>query len=914
MIKKISLVILVLILGIFIVSSLENKNKIDSEIYKNLEKNLETKVIIEIKDSSISAEKENIKEDIMKTVGKDDVRHIFDKEIAVDVSREELIKLNNNPDVKSIVVDKPVRAFLQDSVPLINATSAWSIKISNINITGIDKTICILDSGINFTHPDLIGKNKTCIIDCINKACIENCSVADDYGHGTHVAGIAAASGGLNGVAIGANLIGVKVLNSAGSGSISDIDAGLDWCISNSEIYNISVISMSLGTDCDTYPQYCYSYYCDDDWNTTAQRINNATSKNISVIIASGNDGNSQKISAPSCVYNATSVSATNKDDTFASYSNRNNITDLIAPGTSITSTKNIGGYEARSGTSMATPHVAGAFAIIRQFFRLQNLRVPTSLEILSILNSTGKQINDTGGNGLNYSRINIYSAIISMDVLNPEVNLLSPQNATNYFGSSINFSCSANNVRLSNITLYIWNSTSIYNKSEINYVSGTSATVNFNISHILSGDYTWNCLAYDSNGNYSFASANFSFYIRDLSVELISPLNNSYTNLNSVDFNCSAESETTKRLKNITFYLWNSSSLIFNSTKNISGILNSSIFNYSFQNNKSYHWNCISSNNVSSNNFANQNFTITYDSTKPEINLIGPVDSTYGDSPISFNYNVSDNFNVANCSLILNNAVSMINNSIVNLSAVQNFIQTLSAGSYSWSVNCSDYAGNIGNSSQRTFNVNSPAQQIIVSTGGGGGSTPLYSTYSITYKQGSIGYTKNLGKEDRIKFVFFDKKSGEHSLIVNEIKQNLVNITIKSSSINLILGIGQSAKLNLSSSGYYDLLIKLDSIENNKAKLTIQLINEKIIDGAQKEIVNHIQEVENPEINKKQELTEFELKKLKNVIFILVIIFIILALVILIAINKNNKNKKDIKAYNAAFKREIKPVRKKII
>ncbi len=928
MIKKILLIILVLNLGIFIISSLENENKIDSQVYKNLEKNIETKVIIQIKDSPPS-EKQNIKEEIIENIGKEDVRHVFDKEIAVNVSKEDLYKLSLDSDVKSVIIDMPVFAFLQDSVPSINASTAWNIKISGKNITGLDETICIIDSGANFSHPDLIGRNKTCVIDCISKDCVENCSISDDYGHGTHVAGIAGEFGSLNGVAIGAKIIAVKSLDASGSGSISDVDAGIDWCIANSNNYNISVISMSLGTSCSLTPQYCYSSYCDNeaDLSSTAVRIDNATSRNISVIIASGNNGNTLKISFPACVKNATAVGWLNKDDTISSSSNRNNITDLFAPGTSIKSARWSGSsclsscscsgdYMTCSGTSMAAPHVAGAFAMFRQFFRLQNNRVPTPLEIQNTFNSSGKRIADSSS-GLNFSKIDIYSAIISIDILNPEVSLLSPQNSISYFSNSMNFSCSANNVRLSNMTLYLWNSTSIYNNSEVSYVSGTSATANFNITNIFPGNYEWNCLVYDSNGNYSFAGTNFSFYIRDLNVELVSPSNNSYTNSNSVDFNCSAESDTTKKLTNITFYLWNSGGLIFNSTKNISGILNSSVFNYSFQDDISYNWNCLASNNISSNNFANNNFTITYDSTAPEINLISPTDSSILDSPIGFSYNVSDNFNIANCSLIINNAVSATNSSIVNLSLVQNFVQTLSSGSYSWSVNCSDYAGNIGNSSQRSFSVNAPAQQIIVSTSGGGGSSPSYSTYSISYEEGSKGYTKELKKEDRVKFVFFDKKSGEHNIIINEIRQNSVNITIKSSPINLILGIGQSAKLNLTSSDYYDLLIKLDSIENNKAKLIIQLINERIIiTSLEEKVIDKNNSKDEFNQIKGSEFANYEITRLRNVIFIFVVIFIIIAFVILIAINKikNNKNKKQIKEYKEVFENNIKPRKKKKI
>ena len=537
------IIILFLIIEAISISSSENEDKIGPYVIENLQKNEEIKVIIEIKEpdsekgifiknqktsDEIELGKRKIKENIEEKIG-EKIRHDFGNEIAIEVSKEELIELNNNPDVKSIIIDKPIQAFLQDSIPLINATSVWPIRISNYNITGIDETICILDTGINFMHPDLIGKNKTCIINCITEDCVENCSIADDNGHGTHVAGIVAANGGRKGAAIGAKLIGVKALDSSGQGTTSDIDAGIDWCIANSLTYNISVISMSLGTDCDLTPQYCYNTYCDVEWVSTATRIDNATSRNISVIIATGNDYNKTHISSPACIKNATAVGATNKDDTIASYSNRNNLTDLIAPGTSISSTSNSGGYESRTGTSMAAPHVAGAFVLIREFFRLQNNRVPTPLEILTILNSTGKRINDTSGNGLNYSRIDIYSALISNDSLAPSVNLTSSDNRTSNFNANLSFSCSANDVLLSNLSLYVWNST----KNIINVTFRTIASINaeeefsLNLSY---GNYSWNCLAYDHKGKSNFANSNFTITYDSIKpiINIISPADSS--------------------------------------------------------------------------------------------------------------------------------------------------------------------------------------------------------------------------------------------------------------------------------------------------------------------------------------------------------------------------------------------------
>ena len=131
----------------------------------------------------------------------------------------------------------------------------------------------------------------SCLIDCYNKACVEDCSVYDDNGHGTHVAGIVAANGIIRGIAPDAKLIGVKILDLNGNGhitnAVSDLRNAINWCVQNRNSYNISVITMSLGTD------ELFNDYCDGEILSWTSAINNATLFNISIAVATGNDGNS---------------------------------------------------------------------------------------------------------------------------------------------------------------------------------------------------------------------------------------------------------------------------------------------------------------------------------------------------------------------------------------------------------------------------------------------------------------------------------------------------------------------------------------------------------------------------------------------------------------------------------------------
>jgi subtilisin family serine protease len=828
-------IFIILIFGIFLVSSFDG-DKVDEEVYEGLEKNDSVRVIVKLKEPNdgkgsfikttqkikISEDKKKeIKQEVIEEIGINKIRHDFGEEFSLDISSDELNKIKDNKNVESIKASGKVHAFLQDSVPYINASVVWPINISNQNITGINETICILDTGIDFSHPALVGKNKTCNINCITESCVENCSINDDNGHGTHVAGIAAANGSINGVAIGASLIGIKVLNSAGNGDFDDIYAGIEWCIANRIAYNISVISMSLG-DCSTHNTYC-------NLHGSAAHINNATAYNLSVIVSAGN-GNTgicngltvtNGPSAPACVENATAVgSITDLADSLYSSYQRGNLFELMAPGIGINSTVPNGsctfcassGWRSLQGTSMAAPHVAGAFALFRQFFRLQKGRIPTPAEIKNILNSTGKQINDTGGTNLNYSRIDVFAAIDSLRI--PEVTR-------------------------------------------------------------------------------------------------VSPLNNSYLNLSNQNstFICNSTSNHYS-LTNITFSLWNSSSLVYNLTENITGINNQTNFSYNFSVDDIYQWNCEVYNNNSFKN-SDSNFTITYDITKPQINLISPSNSSTwtSSSTVSFTYNVSGG-TINNCSLIINNNTNQTNSSIT-INTTQTFTESLSNAVYNWSINCTDFANNINNSEERRLTVSYTAPVVVSNTGGGssgggGGGTPI-KTYNPTLIETRAGYTQPLAKKDKIKFTLFDRENTQHIITLNSVDVNYVNLTIFSDPINILLGVGQSAKLNLSSSDYYDIYLKLNSVENNKANLTIQTIYEKIPIAS--EITGDVVGED------KLEEIEEEMPKRKlgeTFIYALVLIFVVIGTIILLRKRTGEKKKQAIKKeYKEKFE-SIKPKKKK--
>ncbi len=608
------------------------EDKISSQVYQSLEENDKVKVIIKFGNSEKSSVRKSSAVGTMSSVENIITPiHTFENSFSAEISEEDLENLKNTSGIESIVLDQPVHAFLQQSVPLINANLTWSINYLGKNITGLGETVCVVDTGINFSNPDLTGRNKSCVIDCYAKTCVENCSISDDNGHGTHVAGIVGANGSLKGVAIETGLIGVKVLDASGGGYGSYVQAGMQWCVNNAATYNISVISLSLG-DCANWVNYCTN----GDNSGYITQINNAVAKNISVVISSGNGQSascptttSLGVSAPACAQNATAVGATNDLDSIASFTQRWGLFQLMAPGVSIYSTSSAGAvYETMQGTSMAAPHVSGVIALLQQYSRLQNNRSLTTNEIKIILNNSGEIVPDTSGvTSNNYSRIDAYSAILSIDSSAPQVYLTSPNNNVVQMNPNITLNCSANDVKMSNLTFYLWNSTSlIYNSTK--YSNDTSMSSSVNITDLSYDTYLWNCLGVDSKNYSAFSSTNNSFRIGLGEVYLEEPETEYYTNQN-LTFNCSGQTEPSRNLTNITFYLWNSTSLIYNSTSQVSGIMNSSLFNYNFSSSGNYSWNCVITTNVGEIVEGNSNYSVMYSIAVPEVSGVSSSTTT---------------------------------------------------------------------------------------------------------------------------------------------------------------------------------------------------------------------------------------------------------------------------------------------
>jgi subtilisin len=335
--------------------------------------------------------------------------------VALELDADALAALERSGLAASIEPDELSDPTLAQSTPLVESTEA-----NSLGRDGSGQSIAVLDTGVDKAHSFLAGKvvSEACFSagDCpggVSSSTATGSGVPCTYApgdcqHGTHVAGIAAGRGtSFSGVAPGANLIAINVFSRFDSGCgnrptpcarsfTSDQIKGLERVMALRSSLRISSVNMSLGGG-------LFTANCDTDSRKAA--IDNLRSSGIATVISSGNDGSANAVSAPSCISTAITVGSTTKTDVVSALSNSSPLVELLAPGSSINSSVPGGGFGSKSGTSMAAPHVAGAWAVLRQVST--NASVPT---LLGHLQATGKPITDAD-NGLSKPRIRLLTA-----------------------------------------------------------------------------------------------------------------------------------------------------------------------------------------------------------------------------------------------------------------------------------------------------------------------------------------------------------------------------------------------------------------------------------------------------------------------------------------------------------------------
>ncbi|MFC5289872.1 S8 family serine peptidase [Actinokineospora guangxiensis] len=258
--------------------------------------------------------------------------------------------------VERIWLDGPVRATLDRSVPQIGAPAAWAA-----GHTGAGTTVAVLDTGVDATHPDLAGA-------VVGAQDFSESGNTDDFlGHGTHVAATVTGGGKYQGVAPDAKLLNGKVLDDHGFGTESGIIAGMEWAAAE----GADVVNLSLGSSMPS-----------DGTDPMSQAVNRLTAETGALfVVAAGNSGpTSGSIGSPAAADAALTVGAVDRTDALADFSSRGPRKDggvkpdITAPGVDIVAAKAANGvigapvgdkHVALSGTSMASPHVAGAAAIL---------------------------------------------------------------------------------------------------------------------------------------------------------------------------------------------------------------------------------------------------------------------------------------------------------------------------------------------------------------------------------------------------------------------------------------------------------------------------------------------------------------------------------------------------------------------
>ncbi|KAJ9085188.1 hypothetical protein DSO57_1016341 [Entomophthora muscae] len=297
-----------------------------------------------------------------------EIKHIFNTTFSgysADLSQDVLKKIKAMPEVEAVEEDQVVKAFSrQSNAPwgLARLSSGGTISKNSRDLVytfdpsggkGVD--VYVIDTGININHPEFEGRAVW------GANFIDGSPNIDENGHGTHCAGTIASKA--FGVAKSATVVGVKVLDAQGQGMNSQIIAGIEWVIRNRRSGRGSVINMSLGSSHSM---------------STNSAVRAAVRAGIVVSVAAGNDNADACNTSPASEPSVITVGASNVYDARASFSNWGRCLDVFAPGQDILSTWNQGYSNTLSGTSMASPHVAGLAAY---FMSMGGQTTPSSVE-----------------------------------------------------------------------------------------------------------------------------------------------------------------------------------------------------------------------------------------------------------------------------------------------------------------------------------------------------------------------------------------------------------------------------------------------------------------------------------------------------------------------------------------------------
>lgn len=325
--------------------------------------------------------------------------------------------LSGSARVASVRESVTAELHLAQSGSIVEAPEA-----QGLSRTGTGQYVAVIDSGVARNHEFFGSPAGSRVTDeaCFATVCPNGttgpnaaapCALAV-CDHGTHVAGIAAGAqycaspcakalgAGLGvGMAPSAKIIAIQVIsdicapNGCAAAHQYDIDAALVHVLNLAATRPVAAVNLSLGTGSVRYPD------CDGLFQATTDAIDNLRSARVATVISSGNSGSAQGVSWPACISSAITVGSTTKTGAVSSFSNTSSQVELLAPGGDatvaggITSSISPSGYGSKSGTSMAAPHVAGAFTVLREVALLQSGQPSSVGVVLQSLQLTGKPV-----------------------------------------------------------------------------------------------------------------------------------------------------------------------------------------------------------------------------------------------------------------------------------------------------------------------------------------------------------------------------------------------------------------------------------------------------------------------------------------------------------------------------------------
>ncbi|MEU1286594.1 S8 family serine peptidase [Kitasatospora sp. NPDC005856] len=342
--------------------------------------------------------------------------------VTLRVDRAGLQQLSTRPGVISVTEDVPAAPTLNESTVKIGSDQAFAA-----GKTGDGTAVAVLDTGVAVHHPFLSGRVKTQACFSVNDEVSGATSLCPDgsgqqegdtsadadsgpcttlgtaCSHGTHVAGIAAGDGAgisgapMRGVAPGADVIAIQVFSKFSSDELCG--PGMSPCVASftsSQVKGLekvlalkqagtNVVAANLSLGAGRWTTAC-------TLDPRAAIIDTLRAADVATVVAAGNNGSTDAVSAPGCVPSAITVGSTTDDDQISEFSNRGPLLDLLAPGTNIVSSVPGGGYASKNGTSMAAPHVTGALAVLKQTYPGKSVG-----QLEAMLKSDGKAITYTG-------------------------------------------------------------------------------------------------------------------------------------------------------------------------------------------------------------------------------------------------------------------------------------------------------------------------------------------------------------------------------------------------------------------------------------------------------------------------------------------------------------------------------------